>query len=276
MTSSPRTPSDLFAAKGRAMPACSKPLTGRPAKSPPPVPEPTDTKGQDDGPASVLTIDLRRALVPARNEAPRSDPPKTDTSRTAAPARVAPRPAAASARRPPPATQGPGLAGPVIGTLVAVGIAAGVFYIVERDHLGATPEVDAPAVASVESAPVEDTVQAGGPPQETESGERDAAAAPEGGSLPSFDLVRVEPDGSAVIAGRAAPYADLILLHNGEPIGKVKADWAGEWAFVSDRPLPADQHQITILVNEPDAKITLPEGAAPPAQVSGAVNSQPR
>ncbi|MDX1576180.1 MAG: hypothetical protein R3285_08295, partial [Kiloniellales bacterium] len=179
--------------------------------------------------------------------------------------------------RPPPAPQGPSLAGPFIGTLVAVGIAAGVFYIVERDHLGATPKGGVPAAANAEPAP-EDPAQARADdlPQEVAAGDGEADTAAEDSSLPSFDLVRVEPDGSAVIAGRAAPHADLILLHNGEPIGKVRADWAGEWAFVTDKPLPADRHQITILVNEPDAKITLPEGAAPPAQVSGTLNSQPR
>ncbi len=80
----------------------------------------------------------------------------------------------------------------------------------------------------------------------------------ENGTLPSFDLVRVEPDGAAVIAGRAAPYAELILLHNGEPIGQVTADWTGEWVFVSDEPLKTDRHQFTLLINKPDASITIP------------------
>ena len=88
--------------------------------------------------------------------------------------------------------------------------------------------------------------------------------------------MRVEPDGSAVIAGRAAPYAELVLLHNGEPIGTVRADWAGEWAFVTDRPLPADRHEITLLVNDPDAEITLPQGAEPSSRVSGLGDSRPR
>jgi hypothetical protein len=45
---------------------------------------------------------------------------------------------------------------------------------------------------------------------------------------------------------------------------------------VTDKPLPADRHQITILVNDPDAEITLPEGAAPPSQVGDTENAQPR
>jgi hypothetical protein len=293
MTLSPDTPTDLFAAKGRAMPACSKPLAGRPLKNQAgtvaPKPDQAEAKVPDDGPASVLSIDLRRTLVPARSESPRSESPRTESpgspsSAVAAPARVEPRPATGTTNRPPPSPGSHGLAGPFIGTLVAVSIAAGIFYFVERDHLGATPGPEAPAQVGAEAATAEgpaETLEADRPqsvagtaPQEAEDDNADAA--PEASSLPSFDLVRVEPDGSAVIAGRAAPYADLILLHNGEPIGKVRADWAGEWAFVTDKPLPADRHQITILVNDPDAEITLPQGAEPPSQVGNTGDSQSR
>jgi hypothetical protein len=45
---------------------------------------------------------------------------------------------------------------------------------------------------------------------------------------------------------------------------------------VTDKPLPADRHQITILVNDPDAEITLPQGAEPPSQVGNTGDSQSR
>ena len=188
------------------------------------------------------------------------------------------------------------MAGPFIAALIAVSIAGGVFYVFETDRISVTPVADEPSTAGAENAPVAGAQSAASgdapgsaetaqPPgqesaalqeAETPASASEADTAIEDGSLPSFDLVRVEPDGSAVIAGRAAPSAELILLHNGAPIGKVKADWAGEWAFVTDKPLQTDRHKITILVNDPDAEITLPEGAEPPAQVSGIGNSQPR
>jgi len=265
MISSSKTPSDLFAAKGRAMPACSKPLVTRQAKGPaqatPPKPDKSDDNQQDDGPASVLSIDLRHALVPAQPAGSIPVPaPSTSTANTEAP---------------PPLVQG--MAGPFIAALVALSIAGGVFYVFETDRYGAGPVAGEPA-ASGEDASSEDSARApeAGQPQEVMAGASEADSAPDDTIIPSFDLVRVEPDGSAVIAGRAAPYADLVLLHNGEPIGKVRADWAGEWAFVTDKPLPADRHQITILVNDPDAKITLPQGAQPPAQVGAMGAAQSR
>ncbi len=295
MASSPETSPeilpDLFAAKGRAMPACSEPLVKRQAHGPSqaprhsntPEPARADDQPQDDGAASVLSIDLRRALVPAQAVSSGAASPEI-----AAPEPNEARPAPSASHRiaSAPQPQNQGMAGPFIAALVAFSIAGGVFYVFEADRFGATHVAEEAAATGVEnasskdSAPSPDVAQPqarpSDAPQEAAASESEADTAPEGTIIPSFDLVRVEPDGSAVIAGRAAPYADLILLHNGEPIGKVKADWAGEWAFVTDKPLPADRHRITILVNDPDAAITLPEGAEPPARISGMGLSQSR
>ncbi|HEX9769985.1 MAG TPA: hypothetical protein VGA50_12495 [Kiloniellales bacterium] len=293
MATLPDAASDLFAAKGRAMPACS----GQPIKRPAPQGSAAPARGkaqepdhgedtpQGNGPASILSIDVRAALVaaptPAREGAPEREPaPQVPGGITA-----------------PPRPQSHGAAGPLIAAVVAISIAAGLFYVFGPHRRGVAPATagaDAPAAADAARSKTAMSGAAAPPPEpsappQTASVAPQPAEAPAGqaneeieekaaghGRLPSFDLVRVERDGATVIAGRAAPYAELILLHNGEPIGKVTADWAGEWAFVADQPLPADQHRITILVNEPDAEITLPEGVEPPAQVSGLVNSGPR
>jgi hypothetical protein len=272
---SPEILPDLFAAKGRAMPACSEPLVSRQTLGTPPKPDKSDDKPQDDGPASVLSIDLRRALVPAQAVSSGAASPEIAAP---APNEAKPAPSASHRITPSPPPQGQGMAGPFIAALVAISIAGGVFYVFETDRYGARHVAEEPAAGGTENASSEDPARApeAGQPQNAPASKSEADTAPEGTIVPSFDLVRVEPDGSAVIAGRAAPYADLILLHNGEPIGKVKADWAGEWAFVTDKPLPADRHRITILVNDPDAAITLPEGAEPPARISGMGFSQPR
>ena len=282
----PEASSDLFARKGRALPACSERLVKRPAHqaSPAPVsgnrqtPGPAKDEAQEGGPGSVLSIDLRAALMsvpaPGREAAPVLSPP--------------------AAIAPPPRPQGDGMAGPLIAAVVAISIAGGLFYVFGPQLSRVTPVADAPAVAPPAAAPAGEqdaasieeptrTAPAAEPPddrgvasKEDEAGADTDVEAGDGGTLPSFDLVRVERDGAAVIAGRAAPYAELILLHNGEPIGTAKADWAGEWAFVTDRPLTAEKHTIAVLVNDPDAEITLPDGAEPPARMSDSIESVPR
>ncbi len=71
-----------------------------------------------------------------------------------------------------------------------------------------------------------------------------AAAAP----APTFDIVRVEKDGSAVVAGRAIPKAKVQVLLDGEVLGEITADERGEWVFVPDTPLPAGAHEMAIRV----------------------------
>lgn len=60
-------------------------------------------------------------------------------------------------------------------------------------------------------------------------------------SIPSFDVVRINPSGTAVIAGRAAPGATVRVLGNEALLGEAVADQTGAWAFVTDKPLaPGD------------------------------------
>ncbi len=74
----------------------------------------------------------------------------------------------------------------------------------------------------------------------------------------SIDVVRVEPDGAAVIAGRAAPGAELIVLDNGAPIGTATADAFGEWVFIPAAPLPAGAHEFGLVVKRIQGGATLP------------------
>jgi hypothetical protein len=62
---------------------------------------------------------------------------------------------------------------------------------------------------------------------------------------PGFDVVRVEPTGDTVIAGRAAPNADVALLDRGKVIAATKADANGQFAFVPP-PLPAGDHLLAL------------------------------
>lgn len=63
-------------------------------------------------------------------------------------------------------------------------------------------------------------------------------AAATGPTRPGFDTVRVDAGGNAVIAGRAAPGSTVTITASGRPIGTVKADKSGEFAFVTTKPLP--------------------------------------
>ena len=63
---------------------------------------------------------------------------------------------------------------------------------------------------------------------------------------PSFDVVRVNPNGDAVVAGRAAPGAKITLLDNGKPVGSATADDRGEWVLLPDSAVDPGQHKFSL------------------------------
>ncbi len=79
-----------------------------------------------------------------------------------------------------------------------------------------------------------------------------APPAAEAPTAPSFDIVRINPQGETVIAGRAMPRAEVVILDGGKEIGRVIADNRGEWVFVPDQPLPAGSRELSLRASNPD------------------------
>ena len=71
---------------------------------------------------------------------------------------------------------------------------------------------------------------------------------------PSFDTVRISPDGSAVIAGRAEPGAHVTVRNGSEDIGSVTADLRGEWVLLPDEPIPPGDHELSAVETLPDGR----------------------
>jgi nucleoid-associated protein YgaU len=74
-------------------------------------------------------------------------------------------------------------------------------------------------------------------------------------SSPSFDIVRVEADGAAVIAGRAPPGATVDLMRDGERLDRAVASAAGEFAMVPPR-LPAGSYELSLSAKLTDGAVT--------------------
>ncbi|WP_417774100.1 LysM peptidoglycan-binding domain-containing protein [Stappia sp.] len=104
------------------------------------------------------------------------------------------------------------------------------------------PQTTAKAPAGDDTA-ASDTVGARADASAPES--TTAAPTPDDG-VPSFDLMRVEPDGSTVVAGRAEAGSIVALLSNGKVVGKGIANAAGEFAIVLDTPLDPGAHAVTL------------------------------
>ncbi len=60
------------------------------------------------------------------------------------------------------------------------------------------------------------------------------------------DVLRVEPDGSTVVAGRAQPGTKLEILSGDTVVGTANVGAGGDFAAVFDKPLSAGDHQLTL------------------------------
>lgn len=72
---------------------------------------------------------------------------------------------------------------------------------------------------------------------------------------PSFDVVRINPSGDAVMAGRAAPNATVHIFDGDHEIGSVTADPRGEWVFVPPGPLPPGSRELSLSAHVGDKDI---------------------
>ena len=74
-----------------------------------------------------------------------------------------------------------------------------------------------------------------------------ASGTPPVSEAPTFDIIRIEPNGEAVIAGRAAPNTTVELLRDNEPIARALVDPSGQFAIVPPA-LPTGNSEITLRV----------------------------
>jgi nucleoid-associated protein YgaU len=69
---------------------------------------------------------------------------------------------------------------------------------------------------------------------------------------PSFDVVRINPTGDAVMAGRAAPNSTVIIQDGEREVGRVQADQRGEWVYVPNQPLPSGTRELSLTAKGAD------------------------
>ncbi|WBQ14378.1 Ig-like domain-containing protein [Hyphomonadaceae bacterium BL14] len=113
--------------------------------------------------------------------------------------------------------------------LFIAAIAAAAAFIVMRPAPVPAPPATDPAPSALQPAPVALTA-------------------------PTFDIVRVDPRGTAVLAGRGAPGSRVALMSGDQEIASVEIDAAGEWVMIVDRPLPAGSVELSLMMVTPDGQ----------------------
>ncbi|GHC68912.1 LysM peptidoglycan-binding domain-containing protein [Limoniibacter endophyticus] len=106
-----------------------------------------------------------------------------------------------------------------------------------------------------------ETAPASAEPAQSSAG-TDAPVAEQGdqqreAASPAFDVVRVEPNGSLVIAGMAGPNAAVSLLSGSRELAQVKADATGSFAVVLDDPLKPGDYQLVLRATGEDGSVMM-------------------
>ncbi|WP_457091075.1 LysM peptidoglycan-binding domain-containing protein [Microvirga sp. P5_D2] len=136
----------------------------------------------------------------------------------------------------------------IIGAIAAgvVAVLVGALYWALPGGFEPTKASNSPQVTAQQPAQPEPKAVAEKPPEP--KAEAKPANAP---IVPSFDLVRVEPNGESVIAGRAAPGATIELLRGDQVHARAVADASGLFAIVPPS-LPPGSHQVMLQSIAPD------------------------
>jgi len=79
-------------------------------------------------------------------------------------------------------------------------------------------------------------------------------------AFPTFDVVRVAPDGKAVMAGRADPGAVVTIKDGDAVIGTATADGRGEWVLLPGKPLEPGTRHLSLQARRTDGKTVDSEG----------------
>jgi nucleoid-associated protein YgaU len=172
----------------------------------------------------------------------------------------------------------------IIGAVgVVIVIAAIVLnYVIDTG----TPEPAPEQAAATGAAPANKAAPAREATAPTAKDETPAPALGERPVRPSFDVVRVNQQGDAVIAGRAAPNAEVTVRAGGTEIGRAKADARGEWVLVPEKPLKPGTAELSIEASGADGKsvrasstvvLIVPEPPTQPVreEVAGGVPTRP-
>ena len=116
--------------------------------------------------------------------------------------------------------------------LVVVGYL--IFQAVQGDEPAPVPVAEPAPVAEPEPAP------------EVTEAAPEPASEPAAPVAPEFDVVRVDPNGEALVAGRAEPGAPVTIMVDGEEVASVEANASGEFVAMFSMQGDGDPKVVTL------------------------------
>ena len=161
----------------------------------------------------------------------------------------------------------------LLGVLAAIAVVFGFGYATGEfdrfieppsQQVSAAPPVPQQAAGQPAAQPASANPAAGVPPQPPVVGNVPAAAEPTtpepataGIVPPSFDILRVEPDGSIVIAGKAPGSSKVEVLAGSNVVGSTVASKEGDFVVVIDNPLAPGSYQLVLRASDGSSSVAM-------------------
>lgn len=73
-------------------------------------------------------------------------------------------------------------------------------------------------------------------------------------AIPSFDIVRIERDGSIVVAGRWLPNKNISIVINGKIVATERTDLSGEFVYAPTNALKPGNYTVSLIGGDPATK----------------------
>ena len=156
------------------------------------------------------------------------------------------------------------------GALAGLFVGGAALYFLARPDVPTEPEQTTAATAPVMSEPAEPGAETETDAAEPETADASPAEQPEASTesaampdpvMPSFDTVRVEADGSVLVAGRAGAGASVSILVDDTETATAEADAKGAFASLFTLDPSEVPRVMTLLATAPDGRQIASEGS---------------
>ncbi len=149
-----------------------------------------------------------------------------------------------------------------VGAIVAILIGTVGYQVVKPKTPVVPPAPAVETAATTDKAAAEPAAAEPAPAAQAPAASETPAATP-AAVAPTFDVMRLDPDGSAVVAGQVAAGAKVSILVDGAEVGTATADDTGKFVAMFDLPPAAAGRLMTMVATLSDGtQVTSPTSVA--------------
>lgn len=150
-----------------------------------------------------------------------------------------------------------------LAACIAISIAGAATFLIagSADNTASTVRNETPSITADAAPEPEVAEQADTDAEETAPPQSAVGPKP---PITKITSVRIDANGRAIMSGQAPPAAELIVLHNRQPLGTARSNTAGIWTFSARVPTRTTQNEISVVPMQIDNSVMVTDLPAVP------------